>query len=118
MAVIVWQDVIDASSNDPQIIGFSTSGQTLVLAVANTRLNVDMFDGEAGPITKAARAYLAAHIASSSLIGNGGPIIAESEGGISRSYAMPSTRSEYLTTRYGSLYWLLIGSQARGPFIV
>jgi Protein of unknown function (DUF4054) len=118
VAAIVWQDVIDASSNDPQIVGFGASGQTLVLAVANSRLNVDMFDGEDGPVTKAARCYLAAHIAACSLIGNGGAIIAESEGGISRSYAMPSTRSEYLTTRYGSLYWQLIGSQARGPFVV
>src|SRR4029077_450934 len=115
MAAIAWSDVTAAASNDPLIVGFAAGGQTIWLNVANTALDVSMFDGEDGSMTKAARCMFCAHFAALGRLGMAGPLTAESDGRMSRQYAIPNTRSEYMTTSYGRAYWQLIGAQAHGP---
>lgn len=86
----------------------------MILAVVNTQLDVTMFDGESGPITKLARCALAAHYGALGYMGSGGQVVAESEGGLSRAYAMPAVGDLY-STSYGKLYRSLISSKAHGP---
>lgn len=116
MASIVWTDVA-ALPNVPTI---STTGQAAILGVVNSALDVSAFDGEAGPITKLARMFLAAHFASLAQLGRGGVLAAESGGGLSRSYAMPplANRSWYMTTSYGSAFYGLLRPQVRGPIVL
>lgn len=112
MAAIVWSDVTAAA---PQLTTVSATTQTDILAYVNAALNLDMFDGETGPRTRLARINLAAHFAELERLGAGGPVIAESDGRLSRQYAMPTARSELMTTSYGRAFWSLIGAAAFGP---
>lgn len=118
MAAIVWNDVVALPGADVELATVSVAGQTILLAVANSILDVNMFDGESGPITKAARCFLCAHFAALGKLGSGGPLIGESDGRLSRQYAMPNSRAEALQTSYGSAYWQLICGQARGPRVL
>lgn len=115
MAAITWQNVEDATDNDPIITAFSMAGQMLILAVVNKSLNVALYDGEDGDLTLLARCMLAAHYAASAKLGATGPITAESEGGISISYAVSYDKSPYMLTSYGRLFWQLIPPAACGP---
>lgn len=113
---IAWTDVTAVGNNDPVLINYPAAGQTAVLAYVNSVLDVNMFDGEAGARTKLARCFLAAHIAACSALGDaGGPVASESEGGVSRSYAVYLTANIYLSTTWGKMYWMMIGPQAFGP---
>jgi hypothetical protein len=112
MASIVWADVTAAA---PQLTTVSVTAQTDILAYVNGALNLDMFDGEAGKATRLARINLAAHFAELERLGAGGPVIAESDGRLSRQYSMPTSRSEFMTTSYGRAFWLLISPAAFGP---
>jgi hypothetical protein len=112
MAAIVWTDVTAAA---PQLTTVSATTQADILAFVNAALNLVVFDGESGPRTRLARINLAAHFAELERLGAGGPVIAESDGRLSRQYAMPPSRSEFLTTSYGRAFWLLISPAAFGP---
>lgn len=119
MAPIIWTDVTAL----PGAIGdgltlVPVGGQTAILAAVNTFFDVSMFDGEDGPITHLARAYLSAHFCALGKLGTGGPLTGESDGRLSRQYAIPSTRSEYFATAYGRAVWQLMGPQARGPRVL
>lgn len=76
----------------------------------NTKISVDVFDGEDGISTKLVRIYLAAHMATAfGAAGEraAGPITSESEGGISRSYSVLSS-SLLGGTEYGiKALWLM-----------
>lgn len=116
MADIAWSDVLALPGASVEMAGVSAGAQTMFLGVVNTQLDVTMFDGESGAITKLARCALAAHYGALSLLGSGGSIVGESEGGLSRQYAMPSAYLGPLyATSYGRLYSALISSKAHGP---
>lgn len=96
----------------------SLTAQTAILATVNKFLDVTSFDGESGPDTHLARCYLAAHFCALGKLGTGGPMIGESDGRLSRQYAMPSTRSQFMTTSWGTAAWQLIGVRARLPVLL
>lgn len=112
---IAWTDVTNVCNGDPIITNFNTAGTVAILATINTMLDVSMFDGESGPRTKLARCFLAAHIAASSALGMGGPLMAEADGRLSRQYAVPRVDDDLRRTSYGAMYAMLIGPQAHGP---
>lgn len=122
MAAIGWADVTGIAS---ELSSVSASAQTLYLEVANTFLNVSMFDGEDGPRTKLARIYIAAHFATLDGmrgVGVAGPVISESRGGLSRSYAnlfMTGTGPGLFgMSAYGQNYEALVRtSKARWPTV-
>lgn len=128
MAALDWPTVVTFFPN----AGFETVPvlvQDLALAFVNTRMAVDMFDGEDGPTTKLARLYLAAHLGLTSLPALGadsdspaGPVTAEATLGVSRSYAYVQTsinEAIWSTTKYGRAFEQLIRtSSARLPFTV
>lgn len=115
MAAIVWSDVTGLAA---ELATFPAAGQTAILGAVNTLLNVASFDGENGPITKLARMYLAAHLAASAALGGTGPLISETEGSLSRGYAIPSGHGAFATTTYGSMYWMLLRPVVRGPVVL
>lgn len=116
MAAILWSDVTSLPGANVELAGVPVAGQTIILAVANARFDTTMFDGESGPLMKAARCYFAAHMAAMGLLGSGGVLTGEAAGGLSRQYAAPTLgRSELMRTSYGAMVWQLIGSQAHGP---
>jgi hypothetical protein len=115
MATIVWNDVTSLPGANVEMTNIPVGGQTIILDVVNSILDVSKFDGEDGPITKAARCYLAAHFAALGKLGTSGPLTGESDGRMSRQYAALPGRSELMTTSYGRAYTSLIGSQAFGP---
>lgn len=112
MASITWADVVALA---PELSTINTTTQTDILAFTNAVLDVTKFDLEAGPTTRLARIYLAAHFGTLSKLGAAGPLIGESAGGLSRSYAMPIGKSQFLTTSYGRAFYQLIRPIARGP---
>lgn len=120
MAIIAWTDVTALAV---ELSSVAVSAQTLYLALANDWLNVSMFDGEDGPRTKMARIYIAAHFATLDRLRGlavAGPVISESRGGLSRSYAnlfmTHVTQGLFGTTTYGQNYEGLVRtSRARFP---
>lgn len=122
MAVIAWTDV---EALAPELTSVGVPAQTMYLAMANTFLNVGMLDGEDGPRVKLARIYLAAHFATlDRLRGNAiaGPVVSESRGGLSRSYAnltqMSLASGLFGQTTYGQNYATLVRtSKARWPTV-
>lgn len=119
MADIAWNpDVIAVA---PELSTAAVAAQIAILAHVNTDLDVSMFDGEGGPMTRLARMYLAAHFGTQ--IGAGasaGAVVSESAGGLSRSYAsVASSESSLGSTAYGRLYLSLANvSFARLPVLL
>jgi hypothetical protein len=102
------------STTDPQ-------QQADLLEMANTRLNIDAFDGEDGIDTKLARIYLVAHFASMPGAGGNapaGPLIGQTRGGLSQQFqGLPlSGENEWLLTQWGRRFWqMLQASRAAWP---
>lgn len=84
----------------------SAGAQADLLAFVNAVIGDGVWGTEGR--TKLARIYYLAHLATVALNSSGarGPIISESEGGVSASYATPQqiTNSELAGSRYGLLY--------------
>lgn len=123
MADIVWKDVTDQAPElaNPKV---AIDAQTVLLAWVNTTLKVSIWGGEDSAKYKLARVYLLAHVATlASTRGTlkAGPVISQSEGGVSQSYANLMTTvgtGAHSTTPYGQLYDLLLGTTgARLPFV-
>lgn len=116
MAPIVWADVTGFFPNDTALAAVSPAAEALILDRVNTELAATFFGGENAPKLRLARIYFAAHIASStpSAAGSGaaGPLIAESEGGASRSYAIASVSltGSHSLTGYGQSFDELVRS--------
>ncbi len=114
MAAIVLADV-------QAIAADITSVPAAILAFVNTKIAVDVFDGEDGESTKLVRCYLAAHWATVLATLGGaaaGAITSESEGGISRSYAqMDMSGSALGATQYGIQALFFIRLYASGAWI-
>lgn len=119
MADIAWSDVIDHAA---ELSAVTAGAQANILAFVNAALDVATFDGEAGPRTKLARIYLAAHFATADVVSTGGagPLTAESLGDESRSYGSFSLAAGTLaSTGYGNSYLALVNtSAARGPILL
>lgn len=116
MAAILWTDVTTIA---PSLTSVSAGAQALYLAFVNEALDVRLFpNGESDNRLKLARIYLAAHYASSGVLGDAsagvgaaGPVSAESAGTLSRSYAgMTISVSDptLATTEWGRLYRLIM----------
>lgn len=119
MAPIVWTDVtaMPGASGDGLAL-VSLTAQTAILASVNKFLDVTSFDGEDGADTHLARCYLAAHFCALGKLGTGGPLTGESDGRLSRQYAIPSSRSEFFRTSWGTAVWQLMGVRARLPVLL
>lgn len=124
MAAIQWTDVTDAW---PDIAVATTGGkiptaaQTIYLTLVNgPMLNVGVFDGEAGQMTRDARILLAAHLATLGLRRGAGLIASQSEGGASQSYIYPWTSPRMLQlTSYGQMFSMMaMGTAARAGDLV
>jgi uncharacterized protein DUF4054 len=100
---IVWTDVL---AHAPELSTIAVSAQADILALVNDAIQESAWGSSFR--TKLARIYYAAHLAtvSRSLSGAGGPIVSESEGGVSVTYATPQqiTTTELGESRYGRLY--------------
>lgn len=125
MAAIVWADVV-AHASVLSAVGLAQ--QTDLLALANERLNVEVFGGEDSATTRMARIYFAAHFAA--LPGAGvaadgtataGPVSSEETGGVKRAYAAIAAGGGADADGWDETYWgrrykvLLRGSRARWP---
>ena len=116
MASIVWTDVSAAA---PELAATNVTTQADILAVANVRFNVNVFDGEAGPTTRFARILYAAHLGVLARLGVAGPLIGESAGGLSRSYAAPFMgRSQLALTSYGAALLAILPVSTHGPVVL
>lgn len=116
MSAILWTDVTAIAS---ELTSVALAAQDMYLALANTFINVAMFDGEDGPKTKLARIYVAAHFATLDRLRGtaiAGPVISESRGGLSRSYAnltqMSMAAGLFGQTTYGQNYATLVRTSA------
>lgn len=129
MAAIDWDAVLEVAPDATATAALTAVPaplRTIVLAHVNGNgVATDVFDGEEGEETKRARQYLAAHMATvltSSGGGNAavaGPIISETEGSISRSYAntVAEASSELDRTAYGSTFKLMCRINACGAWL-
>lgn len=115
MAKITWLDVTGIA---PELCNNAASDA--FLAVANKAVDVDMYDGEDGAITRLVRIVLAAHLATIASPEHNGPVTAESAGGLSRSYAAPMSDDAGLSaSSYGRTYRMLLRSSlARLPVLL
>lgn len=119
MDPITWPQVV---ALDATLATVPDAVQVDLLAYANSALNPKMFTASA---YKLARLYLAAHFGTLSIPGEAGgapvagPVVSESVGGISRTYALVSdaSNSTFSTTTHGQMYAFLVRtSKARLPF--
>lgn len=118
---IVWQDVINVSSNDPKISSAPIGTQGIILAYVNAELDPTAFQGgEGGARIQIARAYLAAHLAS--LGPHTAVLTSMKEDDVSIGYTLPpiplGDDPFWQRTAYGSAYRALVNtSYARLPFV-
>lgn len=114
MAAITLADIQDVCPDIERV-------STIWLAWVNTKIAVDTFDGEDGLTTKLIRIYFAAHFMTlSDTIGGAvsGPVSGETEGGISRTYAVADMSSSALSrTGYGASALQLIRMYSTGAAI-
>lgn len=121
VSAIEWSDVVGFAS---EMSSVAEEVQDYVLAYVNDALDPDQFGGTASPKFRMARLFLAAHIGSGARPGTDGsvvgPVIAESAGGLSRTYAnvVSSAMADLEATTYGQQFQAMIRrSPARLPFI-
>lgn len=112
MADITWQDVVDVA---PKLANYSAGGQLKILALVNQDLSPADFGGVDDPRFTLARVYLAAHLGTLSRFAFG-VITGESEGGVSRSYAIPPW-ANLRQTVFGQAYCDLLVA-ARAPVVL
>ncbi len=116
MAAITWDNVLEVAA---ELSTVSDGWQMRILALVNGNgIDPDVFDGEDGNDTGMARCLLAAHFASlAGLANTAGPITAETEGGISRSYGSMMSGSMLGETSYGRQFQLLARMNAAGAWL-
>lgn len=122
MAAIAWADV---TAMAPELATVDVGAQVTILAHVNAALSVSTFGGEAAPKLRLARILLAAHYGTGVASGGAapaGPVVSESDGGLSRTYAQPgggdSAGSAWASTSYGrELAALIRSSAARLPVV-
>lgn len=96
MAAILWTDITVRPGAPAALASVDIAVQTVWLEIANTYLDVNIFDGEDGPVTKNARCLYVLHmyameVVASIMVSTGatGPVTRETAG--------------KLTVEYGSL---------------
>lgn len=116
---ITWRDVVGVAS---ELASVDEEVQFNILAYVNGALAVDEFGGEGSAMLKLARVYLAAHMATIGPASSGaaiaGPVISESAGGLSRTYALVGsvTTGSFDSSSYGRAFSDLVRrSTARAP---
>lgn len=118
MAAIQWTDVVAFA---PQLSTVGVAEQNDILAHVNTAHKIDVFGGEDAQRLRMARIFLAAHIATLNSYGGtvlAGPVISETAGDISRSYALANAyitdgeKNAWSATSYGQMYAMLIRTSA------
>jgi hypothetical protein len=129
MAAIVWTDV---TTIVPSLSTVSVGAQTLYLAMVNEAVDIRLFaEGEDDARLKLARIYLAAHYATSGVVGGAtgglgasGPVTGESAGTLSRNYGSSGftgggggVAGALDTTEWGRLY-RLITQPMNGPIVI
>ncbi len=128
MTAILWQDVVDHAAElaNPKV---AIGAQATLLDWANNLFNLRVWGGEESSALKLARIYAVAHVATLIKIGGGGskagPVTSESEGGLSRSYALITAITSgagdpnWSATAYGRAYLTLLSGRAgaRLPFV-
>ena len=122
---IVWADVVGLA---PELASLSVTAQNTILAYANVAFDESQFKTDPNASTSStlrmSRIYLAAHLGTvtrwqGSAIA--GPLIAESDGRLSRQYAVipQNISSSFAGTSYGvMLEFLLKTSKARLPVVL
>ena len=122
MADIAWSDVESFAAD---LSAVDADAQTDILAWVNDALVVADFGGETGPKLRLARIYLAAHSGTIVLRGGSGaagPVVSESAGPLSRTYAagvVSASDSLLDTTSWGKMFSLLVRtSPARAPIVI
>lgn len=119
MASITWADV---TNHAPQLSVLAVGAQNDILAFVNTLLDVNVLGGEESAMVKMARIYLAAHFGTVDTQGGSGPagpVISETAGGLSRSYAQLMNSSGFTGSSYGDQFVGLVRmSPARAPVIL
>ena len=120
MAVIVWADVT-AVAAELTTTAVASDTRTYVLDYVNNRA----IDGDVwGEFADDGKRYLAAHMATMAISGSGGaagPVILETLGPMSRSYATTASTSgddSLSLTRYGREYLRLLRIAVAVPGIV
>lgn len=116
--MITWADVVLLA---PELSAIAVGAQTIILTYVNAAFDTTMFKTDA---LKMARIYLAAHLGTvtrwqGSAIA--GPVISESDGRFSRSYAVipQNISSSFSGTSYGvMLEFLIKTSRARLPAVL
>ncbi len=116
MAAVTWADVV-AKVPAPELESLVEDAQDDILAYVHETLNVRKLGGEKSARLRRARLLLAAHIGTLCKRGAvpiAGPVIAESRGGLSRSYALITTAASgpFGATTYGQAYEALIRTSA------
>lgn len=105
MSKIAWTDVVAFAAT---LTSVNEEAQVDILAYVHDRVSVDEFGGEESPTLRLARIFFAAHLGSMPQQGSTGavgPVVSESVGGLSRSYAQLNNASDSLSsTTYGQQF--------------
>jgi len=117
---ITWPDVVNF---DSVLANVDPGAHLRILEHVNTTLKVSEFGGEDCPKLRLARIYLAAHYGTLTMRGGSkaGPLVSQTVGPISRSYAqvMAVGGSLFTTTSWGQAYLQLVrNSPARLPCVI
>lgn len=124
MAALVWDQVVAIA---PELATLNATAQGLILGFVDDELDPGAFGGEDAPKYLMARIFLAAHLGRTSQLGGNavaGPVISESAGGLSRSYANLFSAGQssglWVGTTYADMFNALLMSspQARLPMLI
>lgn len=117
MSAIAWSDVTGTFPTDTLLVNLPVPAQTDILSYVNTVLSVAFFGGD-GIKLRLARLYFAAHMGFTEALRGAagtitGPLIQETSGGLSRSYATGIAgirATSHASTGYGQLFDDLVRS--------
>jgi hypothetical protein len=110
VAVVEWNDVV-TKLPAPELAALPEPAQEDILEFVHETLNVAALGGEGSARLRRARMLLAAHLAH--VTGSGGsvaagPVISESTGRISRTYAEVLTSGDFSGSSYGQEFTRLV----------
>ncbi len=121
MAAITWTEVLALpGASSSQLANVGLVAQTMILAYVNNELDPKNYDGEDGPTTKMARAFMAAHFGL--LAPHIGIVTSEGEDDLSIGYAVPPIppgSGFWATSGFGLAFWQLRQSSlGRLPWVL
>jgi hypothetical protein len=119
MAAITWAQVTALAPELASLEG--SDAEAFIIDYVNENISGTAFGGESSAATRIARIYLAAHLGTMALAEGeavAGPVLSESVGGASVTYANLTSGTSFQGSVYADMYNGMLKRHCRGPVLI